>query len=168
MDRDSSQKSANAASGLQPPLTIGWKEYIDFDDWGFRRIKAKIDTGARTSALDVAGYTLVQVDGVGLIAELRLALNRKHPERIKVIQAPVLRLVAVRNTSGIYEDRPLVETTLRLGPIFKRVQLTVANRASMCCAVILGRKALEGDFLVDVAQKFLLRRMNGEEPPTKN
>ena len=53
--------------------------------------------------------------------------------------------------------RPLIETALRLGPVCKRVLLTVTNRAGMRFPMILGRKALEGDFVVDVSQKYLLR-----------
>jgi hypothetical protein len=137
---------------------IGWKEYVEFPDWGIRKVKAKIDTGARTSALDVAGYELHPDEQGGLVVELRLALNRKRPEKVIVVQVPVLALVTVRNTSGSPEQRPLIETTLKLGPVSKRVRLTVANRSRMRFPMILGRKALESDFVVNVSQKYLLRR----------
>jgi hypothetical protein len=139
------------------PLMIGWKEYVDFPEWSLRRVKVKIDTGARTSALGVVGYELRPAEGSLLIAELRLALNRRHPERLTVVHVPVLDLVEVRNSSCTKELRPLVETTLRLGPIRKRVRLTVANRVGMRFPMILGRKALEGDFVVNVSKKYLLR-----------
>ncbi len=139
------------------PLLIGWKEYIDFPDWDLRRIKVKIDTGARTSALGVVSYELRHEADRGLIAELHLALRRRHPEKLAVVQAPVLRMVVVSNSGGMKEQRPLIETRLRLGPVIKTVALTVTNRASMLFPVILGRKALEGDFLVDVSRKYLMR-----------
>ena len=141
----------------QRPLVIGWKEYLDFTDWQVRRVKVKIDTGARTSALDAVGYELHETGGLGLVAELRLALHRKHPGRLTVVRTPVLQMVVVSNSGGVREERPLIETTIRLGPVSKRVQLTVANRAGMLFPVILGRKALEGDFVVDVSRKYLLR-----------
>jgi hypothetical protein len=140
------------------PLTIGWKEYVEFPEWGIRRVKAKIDTGARTSALDAAGYELRPGENGGLVVELRLALNRKRPEKVAVVQVPVLALVVVRNTGGFPEQRPLIETTMRLGPVCKRVRLTVANRCWMRFPMILGRRALENDFVVDVSQKYLLRQ----------
>jgi len=139
------------------PLVIGWKEYVDFVAWGIRRVKVKIDTGARTSALDVTSYDLREVDGQGLVAELRLALHRRHPKRLTSVRAPVLAMVVISNSSGIREQRPLIETELRLGPVIKRVQLTVTNRAGMLFRMILGRKALEGDFIVDVSRKYLLK-----------
>lgn len=151
-------------SSITRPLTIGWKEYVDFVDWKIPRVKAKVDTGARTSALDVTSYELLAGSGDGLIAELRLALERNHPERLTVLRVPVLKMVVVRNSNGLREQRPLIETRVRLGPISKRVRLTVTNRAGMRFRMILGRKALEGDFLVDVSRKYLLRAMRRKKP----
>jgi hypothetical protein len=140
------------------PLVIGWKEYVQFLDWGIRSVKVKIDTGARTSALDVVSYELHESDSQGLVAELRLALDHRHPQRLTVVQAPVLRMVVVSKSSAMREQRPLIETTIRLGPVAKRVRLTITNRSGMRFRMILGRKALEGDFMVDVSKKYLLRR----------
>jgi hypothetical protein len=146
------------APKARQPLLIGWKEYVDFPDWGISHVKVKIDTGARTSALGVVSYELRQELGQGLMAELRLALSRRHPERTAVVAVPVLRLVVVSNSGGMKEERPLIETRLRFGRFAKTVALTVTNRAGMLFPVILGRKALEGDFIVDVSQKYLLRK----------
>ena len=142
------------------PLIVGWKEYVDFVSWGIRRVKIKIDTGARTSALDVTSYELREVEGQGLVADMRLALHRRHPRRLTAVRAPVLGMVVVSNSSGIREQRPLIETELRLGPVTKRVQMTVTNRAGMLFRMILGRKAIEGDFIVDVSRKYLLKGSN--------
>lgn len=142
----------------QGPLLLGWKEYLDFPEWGIRRVKVKIDTGARTSALGVARYVLREQAGAGMVAELHLRLHRKHPDRLVVVQVPVLRTLVVCNSSGMREPRPLIETTIRLGPVTKPVLLTLTNRAGMRFGMLLGRKALEGDFVVDVSKKYLLRR----------
>src|SRR5262249_48354558 len=129
-----------------------------FPDWGIRRVKVKIDTGARTSVLDVLSYELRHAEGQPLMAELRLALDRKHPHRLTVVYVPVLSMVAVRNSSGLKEQRPLIETPIRLGPVTKRVRLTVTNRSNMRFRMLLGRKALENDFIVDVSRKYVLRK----------
>ena len=146
------------ASGDAAPLTIGWKEYVGLPDWGVRRIKAKIDTGARTSVLDVARCELRAGEGGSLIAALTLALDVRRPEQTVTVEVPVLRLVCVRNSGGICEERPLIETTLHLGPVSKRIFLTVTRRASMRFRMLLGRKALEGDFVVDVSRKYLHKK----------
>jgi hypothetical protein len=136
-------------------LTIGRKEYVALPDWGIRRVRAKVDTGARTSALDVLNYDLWETEGQGLRARLRLALNRKRPDRYRIVEVPVLRLVSVRNTGGVCEHRPLIETTIRLGSVVRRIRLTVTNRAAMRYRMILGREALAGAFVVDVSRKYL-------------
>jgi hypothetical protein len=138
---------------------VGWKEYVEFVDWNVHRVKAKIDTGARTSALDVQSYELHEDAIQGPTATLRIALDRRHPEQVLEIVVPVLHMVLVRNSTGMCERRPLVETTIRLGLVTKRVRLTITNRAAMRFRMILGRKALEGDFVVDVAKKYLMRKI---------
>jgi hypothetical protein len=143
------------------PVRIGWKEYVDLPEWGLRRVKLKVDTGARTSVLDVADYEVLEVPGRGLVARLRLRLSRKHPKRVTVLEAPVLRMVVVRNSGGVPEERPLLETTIRLGPVCKRIRLTVTNRSGMLFRMLLGRQALAGDFVVDVTEKYLLRPPRG-------
>jgi hypothetical protein len=140
------------------PLLIGWKEYVELPDWGLRRLKIKVDTGARTSVLDVAGYELQDRPGRGTVALLRLALNRKHPERLTLVEAPVLDFITVTSSLGVSEQRPLFETRLRLGPVLKTIRLTVTNRSDMIFRMLLGRKALAGDFVVDVSQKYLLKK----------
>jgi hypothetical protein len=146
--------------GDASPLTVGWKEYVGLPDWGVRRVKAKIDTGARTSALDVARWELRPTEGGGLVAELCLALDPRRPERTVTVAVPVVRMICVRNSGGACEERPLIETTLRLGPVTKRILLTVTRRASMRFRMLLGRKALEGDFVVDVSRKYLHKKAN--------
>jgi hypothetical protein len=138
------------------PRVIGWREYVEFPDWGLRRVKAKIDTGARTSAIGVAGYELEESPR-GLVAVLRLAPSRRHPERVEIVRAEVLRTVVVRNSGGIKERRPLVETRIKLGPVTKVVRLTVTDRSKMLCPMILGRQALAGEFIVDASRKYVLR-----------
>jgi hypothetical protein len=140
------------------PLTIGWKEYVELVDWRLRHVKAKIDTGARTSALGVLSYELREEATGQKTAKLTLALHRRNPERVVQVETSVMKMVVVRNSNGMREQRPLIETTLRVGPVTKRVRLTVTNRSGMCFGMILGRKALEGDFVVDVARKYLLRK----------
>jgi hypothetical protein len=136
-------------------LLIGRKEYVAFPEWGIHRIRAKVDTGAHTSALDVLGYDLWQVEGQGLYGRLRLALNRQRPDRYRMVETPVLRLVSVCNTGGVRELRPLIETTIRLGPVTRRIRLTVTDRAAMRHRMILGREALCGAFVVDVSRKYI-------------
>ncbi len=145
--------------GDASPLIVGWKEYVALPDWGVRRIKAKIDTGARTSVLDVAHCELRPVEDGAQIALLSLVVDMRYPERTVTVEAPVLRWVHVRNSGGASEQRPLIATTLRLGSITKPILVTVTRRSSMRFRMLLGRKALERDFLVDVSRKYLHKKV---------
>jgi hypothetical protein len=136
---------------------IGWKEFVDFPAWGLVRVKAKVDTGARTSAVHVEEYALIERPRRRMLVELHLALFRRRPRKLVIIRTPVLRMVTVTSSSGQRETRPLVATVICLGEVHKRVLLTVTNRSSMLFRVLLGRKALEGDFVVDVKRKYLTR-----------
>jgi hypothetical protein len=139
-----------------PPgtLLVGWKEYLDFPEWNLRRVRVKIDTGARTSALDVTDCAIE--DGPdGPMARLVLHLHRTH--RMVEVTAPVCGSAVVRNTGGGSECRPVLDVLVRLGPVQKRIRLTVTNRTGLRHRMILGRQALAGGFVVDVSRKYLLR-----------
>ena len=163
MSQDTAPETPPTAPADGPPYLIGWKEYVSFPKWGVRRVKAKVDTGARTSAIHVESYQLYEKPDAGLWAELRLALNRRKPEEITVVHTRVLRMVVVTDSGGHREERPVIAATLRLGPVRKRVLLTATNREGMLFRMLLGRKALEGDFIVDVGQKYLMKKQRSEQ-----
>ena len=77
------------------------------------------------------------------------------------VRTPVLRTTVVRHPGGQCEERPVVEALVRLGPVEKRIRLTVTNRAHMRCRMILGRQALAGSFLIDVSRKYLVQTPKG-------
>lgn len=143
----------------QSPLRIGWKEYLDLPELGVFRLKAKVDTGARTSALHVDFLKVVETlpDGTQ-IAEVEIDVDRRRPGRRVTARVKILGHLRVTDSGGHPEVRPFVETDLVLGPVRKRIRFTLTNRSGMLFRMILGRKALEGDFVVDASRKYLLRR----------
>lgn len=151
-------------AAAHPPLVLGWKEYLDLPELGITRLKAKIDTGARTSALHIADLRVIrdEGDGSGEI-EFVVPLSRRHPERTVTARARMLRHVRVTDSGGASEVRPVIETELVLGPVRKRILLTLTDRAGMLFRMLVGRKALEHDFLVDVSRRYALRASNPAE-----
>lgn len=141
------------------PLLIGWKEYGDLPDLGIRRLKIKVDTGARTSTLHVRSCRVLETlpDGTERV-ELTIDPWRRHPDRSVIVEARVLRRIRVTDSGGHRETRPVIETELALGPVRKRILVTLSDRSGMLFRMILGRKALEEDFQVDVSRKYVLRR----------
>lgn len=148
-----------SSSPVISPVTIGWKEYVNLPDLGVRGLKAKIDTGARTSSLHISSLAVLEqhADGTATL-EFRIPLSRaaRGAARDAVLaRARMLREIRVTDSGGHQETRPLIETTLVLGPVTKRIFLTLTDRSGMLFRIILGRKALEDDFLVNVAAKYL-------------
>lgn len=145
------------AGNSSAQVLIGWKEYVDFPDWKLRHVRAKVDTGARTSALDTHKYELHYHPDGSLHARLWLWMRRGRL-RPRVIDVPVLGFALVRSSNGAREKRPLIETTLSLGGVRKLVHFTLASRTTMRFRVLLGRTTLAPEFLVDVSQQYLQHR----------
>src|SRR5262245_42131863 len=108
----------------EPALqVIGRKEYVRFLGWpGLPRLRAKIDTGAHTSALGVTEYTVTDVAAPGKMVRLWLVPNRNHPEISFTVQVPLIRLTRVRNSGGGQEERPVIAVEIKLGPVLERVE----------------------------------------------
>jgi hypothetical protein len=146
-------------SEFRETRTVGWKEYLDLPELGIYRLKAKVDTGARTSTLHVDELTVLEVlpDGSEL-AEIVVSPDRRRPEWRVRSRVRVLKRMRVIDSGGHPEVRPVVETEIVLGPVRKRILVTLTNRSGMLFRMILGRKTLEGDFRVDVSGKYLCRQ----------
>lgn len=136
------------------PLIIGWREVVALPDWGIGRIRAKVDTGARSSAIDVAEVHELPDEHV----RFEIRLSRTNPDRRVVVTAPIVRHTTVRSSLGRPHDRIIVATIIRIGPVETHVELGLVCRKNMLCRMLLGRRALEASFLVDPARKYVLRR----------
>jgi len=138
-------------AGEGEPVVIGWTEYVALPDWGIDRLRAKVDTGARSSALHVENLEELPRGRVAF----DVVLHRAHRDRRVHIRARVTRRSRVRSSSGHGDYRYFVETTLRLGPVEKRIEVSLVDRGKMIHRMLLGRSALSGPFLIDVDHRML-------------
>ncbi len=138
---------------------IGWAEYVDLPDWGISHVKAKIDTGAKTSAIHVDEIKRI---GHGRVRFTVVLCNRTTTKRV-TMEAPVTRWAEVRSSAGHLTKRPFVKTRARLGDVEKEIELSLISRHHMKFRMLLGRTALEDDFVVDVS-----RRTNESRKPQIN
>lgn len=124
---------------------IGWREIVGLPDLEIARIKAKIDTGARTSALHAFDLDHMQHDGVAWVA-----FSIESPTRGQPIHcaAPVADRRAIKNTSGIPELRTIIQTTLVLARRHWHIEVSLSDRSEMGFDLILGRAAIRGHNLV--------------------
>lgn len=128
---------------MKPGQIIGWREWVEFPEWSLR-MRAKVDTGARSSAIDCAEIIELPGDRV----RFTVRLDRKQMKLVTLEEAIKLRK-RVRSSSGEGHDRIFVETTLRLGDVEKRIVVNLVSRKTMIHRLLLGREALGGDFLVN-------------------
>jgi len=131
---------------------IGWSEYVELPDWDISGIRAKVDTGARTSALHVESLEVLPNDEV----RFEVVLSRRNKKRRVSVVAASLKKARVRSSTGVYRKRCFVMTRIRIGPVEKEIELSLVSREKMIFRMLLGRKALEHDFLVDVSHRTLL------------
>ena len=149
-----------AAEALAGKTRVGWVEHIGLPGLEIKRLKAKIDTGARTSALHVMRMrTIDTTGGPNRHPILEITVpggGRGRPPH--VVRAAVRDFVVVRDTSGRTERRPVIETALKLGPIRRRIAVTLTNRGDMLFPMLVGRTALGPDVVVDPSRRYLLGR----------
>ncbi len=136
-------------------VTLGWREYISLPAWGIERVRAKIDTGARTSAIHVG--QIQELPNGHIRFEVVL---REKPERqtVWVDAEPVVREAKVKPSSGHRQQRPVVKTTMVLGGVEREIELSLVCRKGMLCRMLIGRTALDGEFVVDPAHRYLVSR----------
>lgn len=131
--------------------TIGWREYIDFPEWGIHGIRAKVDTGARTSSLHVDDVRLLENDRI----RFYVVVSEK-PFRRKKVVARRLRKGRVKSSTGDRTHRWYVMTTIKIGQYDRNIMLNLTDRGGMNFRMLLGRTAIEDAFLVDVDRSFLV------------
>ena len=140
---------------------LGWKEQVVLPEWGVR-MRAKLDTGARTSALHVEDVEEVgeRIHRGRLVPLARLTLlvgRRDAPER-RVIEAPVVGHRRVRDTRARPELRPVIHTRIVCGPVDVEADITLTSREGMNFRILLGRLTLAGHCVVDPGGGYLVTR----------
>ena len=150
----------SAPRARQKLSTIGWREWIALPDLGVHVIKAKIDTGARTSALHAHHIEIVEEDGVEVVHFM--VHPRQHSRKPEIrASAPLLERRWVRSSSGERSLRPAIVTRLRWNRRIWRIELTLTDRDEMGFRMLLGRQALRGHVRVDPGRSYLDRDVEG-------
>ena len=139
-----------------PPLLpiLGWREWLALPALGVEAIKAKVDTGACTSALHACGIRVVRR---GDRQWVRFQVNpiQRDTTVAVVAEAELLEYRRVRTSSGQQSLRPVIRTTVSLGERVWPIELTLVDRDAMGFRMLLGREALGGRFVVDPGRSFV-------------
>ncbi len=137
----------------RPLPILGWREWLALPDLGIARIKAKVDSGARSSALHAAAIEALSHDRV------RFALRplQNDPQR-QWCEAALIDRRWVTDSGGHRELRPFIRTQIWLGDERWEAEVSLSARDTMRFRMLLGRTALAGRFVVDPAASFVQRR----------
>lgn len=139
------------------PLVVGWREWVSLPELGIPRIKAKIDTGARTSALHAYDVRFVRRGGKRIV-KFRVHPEQKNSRVVVEAEGVWLEERKVRSSSGTETVRPVIRTELQVGDRRWPMELTLTRRDAMGFRLLLGRQALKGRCLVDPGSSFLTRK----------
>lgn len=145
-------------------VTIGWHEYVDLPEWGLRWVRAKADTGARSSAIDVSHLEELPNGRV----RFEVVSHRGVRDERRVIESDIVRRARVRSSFGQNHHRLFVETTMLLAGITIRIEVGLINREHMRSRMLLGRRSLEHGILVDPKRCYLHGRRRKKKKKEKD
>lgn len=141
---------------------MGKEEWCSLPLLGLPAVKARVDTGAKTSSLHAFNIHIVDEDGI------RYAKFDIHPIQnnrtiVKSCKAPLVEHRRVKSSSGDRENRPVVRTLLRMDEKEWEIEVTLTNRDAMGYRMLLGRSALDGRALIDPSASFKFTQLSDQE-----
>lgn len=150
---------------------LGWREWLSLPELGIAHVKAKIDTGARTSALHAFYVEPFEYQDE---AWVRFGIHPKQRNSVYIVEcaARIKDRRVVTDSGGHQEFRYVIETTLSLGGVSWPAEITLTDRDSMKFRMLLGRTAINGRFLVDPSASYRLgkkpkKHKRKSRPPTE-
>ena len=147
---------------MATPLPLGWREWLALPDLGITAVRAKVDTGARSSSLHVESQHTFERYGVEWV---RFELDTgRYDAPLAFGEAPVLERRKVTDSGGHQTERIFILTRMRLAGLEWQAEVNLAQRRNMLFPMLLGRTALAGRFVVDPSASFL----QGDLPPDPN
>lgn len=141
----------------QEKVAIGWREWVCVPALGLPDMRAKVDTGAKTSALHAFEVKPFQKNGQKWV-RFRIHPRKTLPDLECTCEAPVIDERVVKDSGGHAERRYVIKQTVYLGTWHWEIEMTLTDRDTMAFLMLIGREALAGRFLVDSSASFLLGR----------
>jgi hypothetical protein len=138
-------------------IEVGWREWLSLPDLGIPWVKAKIDSGARSSALHVERLEEFERDGAPWVRfELTPTSRRRH--RVRKAEAPVVDRREVTDSGGSRAVRLFIRTRIGIAGRSWPIEMNLTDRRSMLFPMLLGRTAMSGHVRIDPRHSFLLGR----------
>lgn len=131
---------------------IGWREWVGLPDLGVDWVKAKVDTGARSSSLHAWDIEVDEAEGV---VRFRVHPLQDDDSTVVAATAPLIEHREVRSSNGEVEVRPVIRTIALVRGERLGIELSLSRRDEMGFQMLLGRSAIRRRFVVDPGRSFL-------------
>lgn len=136
-------------------MVVGWREWVSLPGFGIARIKAKLDTGARTSALHALRMERYIERGAPQV-RLHVQPRQRDEGRVLVVETAIIDERTVSDSSGHRERRIVIASELCMGSLRWPIELTITNRDSLRFRMLLGRSAMHGHLIIDPHRSYVL------------
>jgi len=146
----------------KPPLRLGWREWAALPDLGLPAIKVKVDTGAKTSALHAFYTEKYTLDGIDMVKFLIHPIQKNDDFHVEC-HAPITEFREVSDSGGHKEMRYVIETSIVIGSLRWPIELTLTNRDTMRFRMLLGRRAIEAQAIVDPGVSYLHGKLSARK-----
>lgn len=158
--RDSAQNHDKDSGQNLETLLIGWREWVSLPQLGLPAIKAKIDTGARTSAIHAFDIKKIKKNGGQDWLEFNVQPVQRDTTIVRRCEAQLIDVRRVTDSGGHTADRYFIETELQIGSHRRTIEMTLSQRTDMLFRMLLGRTAMVPGIQVDPSLSFSLGRMS--------
>jgi len=155
---------------VEEAATLGWREWVSLPGLGVEWMKAKVDTGARTSSLHASDLVMFERDGSAWVRFVIHPWQRSDLDAVEA-EAALHETREVRSSTGEAELRPVIRTTVRIGGDIHTIDLTLTDRTDMKFQMLLGREAIRHRFMVHPGRSYAtgkppksIRARNRETP----
>jgi len=135
---------------------LGWREWVALPDLGIPRIKAKVDTGARTSALHAFDLQTLEQNGQRMVRFKLHPVQNRNDEVVECV-AKVVDERDVTDSGGHVEKRIVIKTTVQIGNDRRNIEITLTDRDNMLFRMLLGRTAIRPHYVIDPNKSFLAK-----------
>jgi hypothetical protein len=143
---------------------VGWREWVHLPKFSSVKIKAKIDTGAKTSALHAEDIKIIKKGGRRIV-RFKILPTQRSSQKSRVVEAELVEKRKIRSSVGTETIRPVVRTLLKVGGTLYEIELTLVNRDIMGFRMLIGREALKKRFIVDPSKSFLVSKVLNKRLP---
>lgn len=132
---------------------IGWREWVGLPEWGIKFIKAKVDSGAKSSSIHATNLEEFKKDGESWV-RFRIHPVQRNSDTEVTVETKIIEYRSVRSSSGKASLRPVVKTNIELLGTVWPIEITLANRDEMGFRMLLGRDAFRNRFCVDAGKSY--------------